>query len=208
MNVMLVDDHPVVLAGFERLLGLEASMSVVATATSAAEVLPRLKKGDVDIVVLDINMPVVDGIQLCRQVVAKHSRIKVVILSTHEGEPFVGRSFNAGATAYLSKRCAPDELIAALKEVERGGTYISADVARAVAYGGKVEGNTKLDRLTAREYEIFRCFAGGKSPAEVAEDLGISRKTVYVHRENIFKKLDITGHHAIYRLAALEGITG
>lgn len=200
IKVLLVDDHTVVRAGFVRLLDNEVDLASVAEAESSDAALKHLRAEPVDVVVADINMPDVDGITLTSRIKKQYPDTKVAMLSIHEAEPFISKSFEAGADAYLSKRCAPEELATAIKKVHRGDNYISSDVARKIALGTLDDETKRLKSLTAREYEIFKMLASGKSIADIAERIHISPKTCYVHRTKILSKLEL---HSAVELSTL-----
>lgn len=192
INVMLVDDHLAVRSGFIRLLEMEPDVCVVAEASSGEEAIEIIKKrNDIEVVVQDINLTGQDGIETIKDIKTINPSIRFVTLSIHETEPFISRSFEAGADAYLSKRCAPEEIAAAIRKVFDGHIYMNHDIAMEVA---KRRQNTSLSPrsiLSKREHEIFELLGNGLAVKQVADKLSISPKTVYIHRDKIYHKLGI-----------------
>ncbi len=207
IRVLLADDHSVVRAGFARLLEAETNIVVAAEVDSGESAIHYVKTKPVDVVVTDINMDDMDGISTTSRIKKIKPATKVAILSIHETEPFISKSFEAGADAYLSKKCAPEELSIAIKEIYAGNNYMSSDIARCVAFGKIDSEKNKIKSLTPREYEVFRLLAKGKSIAEIAERIHISPKTCYVHRTKLLTKLGLSNSYELGQMAERNNIS-
>jgi len=203
-RILLIDDHAVVRAGYRRLLECTPAYSVIAEAASAAVGYRRFLETRPDIVITDLSLPGVGGIELLRRLRLRQPALKALAFSVHEEGIFVERAFAAGALGYVSKRSAPDTLVAAVDAVARGEEFLSPDVAHF-----RRERSASVDLMQAlsqREFEIFRQIAEGRSIREVAENLCISGKTVSNHYSQIRAKLQLRTSAEVARLAITLGI--
>ncbi len=192
IKTMLVDDHLAVRSGFARLLEMEHDICVVAEANSGEEAIKIIKqKPNIEVIVQDINLTGQDGIKTIKDIRNINPSIRFVTLSIHETEPFISRSFEAGADAYLSKRCAPEEIATAIRKVFNGHIYMNHDIAMEVAKRRQDTSVSPRSALTKREHEIFELLGNGLVVKQVADKLSISPKTVYIHRDKIYRKLGI-----------------
>ncbi|PLL91036.1 transcriptional regulator UhpA, partial [Klebsiella michiganensis] len=171
-----------VRSGFAQLLGLEADFQVVAEFGSGREALAGLPGRGVQVCICDISMPDISGLELLNQL---PKGMAIVMLSVHDSPALVEQALNAGARGFLSKRCSPDELIAAVRTVAAGGCYLTPDIAMKLAAG-------RRDPLTRREREVAEKLAQGMAVKEIAAELGLSPKTVHVHRANLLEKLGVS----------------
>ena len=181
-TIALIDDHLIVRSGFAQLLGLEADFQVVAEFGSGREALAGLPGRGVQVCICDISMPDISGLELLSQL---PKGMAIVMLSVHDSPALVEQALNAGARGFLSKRCSPDELIAAVRTVAAGGCYLTPDIAMKLAAG-------RRDPLTKREREVAEKLAQGMAVKEIAAELGLSPKTVHVHRANLLEKLGVS----------------
>jgi two-component system uhpT operon response regulator UhpA len=200
-KILLVDDHPIVRKGFAMLLAEDSQNHIVAQFGSGEEVLTYAKQQSIDVAVVDINMDDMNGLQLSKKLKTMHPEIKIVILSVNEIEPFISKSFDAGADAFLSKRCAPEELIQAIKSVCEGEQYLSQHVYRQIALDKLNNKDNVLKELTSREFEVFQYLAQGDSMKSLSKKLNISPKTGYVFRGNILRKLELESLAELIQLA-------
>ncbi|MDO6564627.1 response regulator transcription factor [Amphritea sp. 1_MG-2023] len=215
IKVLLVDDHPVVRAGFQRLLDNDNRIDIVAEASSGQEAVERYFSVRPDVVIMDLSMPTdasVDGVaqaygglEAIRVIRAKDSAARVLVLTVMENEPFPAHVVQAGASGYLTKRCAPDELLKAVYEVSEGRTYYAESIRQMILPGGS-DSCSPFVKLTKREFQIFSCLAQGKSAAQIAEDMFLSPKTVHAHRANILRKLSISNNSELVHLAIRHNI--
>jgi DNA-binding NarL/FixJ family response regulator len=211
ITVYLVDDQAMIRAAFRSLLAESEEFEVLGDSADARTAVDQIERLKPDAAVLDVSMPGLSGIDAIALIRKVHPRIKIVMLTHHEGETFVEQAIKAGAEGYLSKDSDPSELMFALRAVTRGDPYISPKVARGIvsrARGGETgfQQSTRVEQMTTREREVFQLLAVGKSNKEVAYTLGISLGTVKKHRENLQRKLDCHSAAELARLAIREGL--
>jgi two-component system, NarL family, invasion response regulator UvrY len=205
-HVLLVDDHSVVREGYRRLLEHESGIKVVGEAADAVEACERALALEPDVVVMDIGLPGVSGIDAMRRMLAHRPTLRVLIFSMHDDAIFCSRALAAGALGYLSKASAPETLVQAVQAVARGKRYLSADVARNMSRT-TAAGRSALDELTAREFEVLRLLAKGATLGSIAEKLGVSEKTVANHQSAIREKLGIRNGVQLARFAEQLGVS-
>ena len=194
VRVLLVDDHTLVRAGLRALLEAVEGLTVVAEAADGREAVALAALHRPDIVVMDITMRELNGIDAGMQIKQQAGATRVLILSMHASAEFVHRAMRAGVSGYLVKDSAPLELRMAIEALMRGETYLSPRIAGQVVsgFGGAgADGNTSLDLLTARQREVLQMLAEGKNTKAMAHTLGVSVKTVETHRASIMERLDI-----------------
>ncbi len=201
IKIMLLDDHEVVREGFSRLLTEDKNNDIVAKFDNGHAAIDYVRHHDLDVAVVDINMEGMDGLKTTRKLKHIRSDLKVIILSVNEVEPFITKSFDSGADAFLSKRCAPEELTNTIDVVVRGDKYISNHVSRQIALDKLSNKENLLRTLTNREFEVFQYLAKGHSINTIAVELHISPKTAYVFRSNALKKLKLSTLAEIILLA-------
>ena len=202
IQVQLVDDHVVVRAGFRRLLEDMADIDVVAESDSAEDCLLDYRRTHPDVVVLDIFMPGMGGMDAIRRLLAIDSKVKILILSFYDAWVIPTRALKAGAKGYLSKRSAPDQLIDAVRRVAAGQSYIEPRIAQSMAEQSIFGDQEPIERLTSREFEVFQLLANGERVSEIADKLHLSLKTVGTHRTRIMKKLQASTLADLGRLAS------
>ncbi len=214
MNVRLVlaDDHAMMREGLKSLLGKEADLSVVGEADNGKDTIELAKKAGAHVIVMDVAMPDLNGIEATRQLLKMNPNMKVVALSGHANREFVREMLKAGASAYVLKSRAYEELVRAIREVMKGKKYLSADVARGVVdeyleIASSKSENPAFVVLTDREREALQLIAEGKSTKEVGDALNVSVKTVETHRRNIMEKLNLRSVAELTKYAIREGIT-
>jgi two-component system uhpT operon response regulator UhpA len=205
LKIALVDDHPIVRAGFRQLLELEPGWRVVAQVGSVRELAAWMLTGTCDLLVLDLSLPDGDGLVVLRQLLAQRPGLAVVVLSMHDGALYVQDALSAGARGYVTKRSAPDELVHAIRAAERGERYVSQDV-RGAAMSAEDSPEASLPELTGREAQVFLLLARGHSVSRVAATIGISNKTAYSHRSNIWTKLKLQSDYELRALARRRGL--
>jgi DNA-binding NarL/FixJ family response regulator len=214
IRVYLVDDQTMIRAGFRSILSKDAEFSVVGDGGDPRLAIDAIADKKPDVVLLDISMPGLSGIDALPLIRKAHPRVKVIMLTHHEGETFVEQALRAGADGYLSKDSDPSELALALHAVHEGRMYLSPRVAGTVlqrhrtgsmpAQGVGLQG--KLESLTPREREVFQLLALGKSNKEIARTLDITLGTTKKHRENLQRKLDCHSVAEMALLAIREGL--
>jgi len=208
IRVLVVDDHPVVRRGLSACLAERPPLEVVGEAADGEEAVRLTRALKPDIVLMDINMPRMDGLQVTEVLRQDEPKTRVVILSIHNRPEYVQRVIKAGARGYLLKDAPADELVRVLELVYRGEVFFSPAVAQStlnqyVTSGGKPEG---LNRISRREREVLTLVAGGKSNKEIAGALGVGVRTIETHRERIMRKLDLHSVAALTKFAVAQGL--
>lgn len=206
INVMLVDDHAVVRMGFKMLLESDTDIKVVAEAESGEQAITRYMEHKPNVVVMDITMPGIGGLEAIERILAKDSNAKILVLSAHEDSVHPKRVLNAGAMGYLTKRSAAEELIKAIRTVATGKKYLEASVAQQMAIQQLSGDQNPVDVLSAREFEVFMALAKGKTTNEIAETLFLSPRTVGTHLYNIKQKLNANNSAEIALIAMRSGL--
>ncbi len=210
---MLVDDHPIVLQGIESVLSLEEDIKVVAKAANGREAVSLVVKHNLDVVVMDISLPGLNGLEATQKILKQNKHIKVLILSMHENRVFIEKALSYGAKGYVLKESASEEIIQAIREVYNGRYFLSAKISSFVINDFIVQKHKTLKLrsisiLTNREREILQLIVEGMSNKKIAQSLNISLKTALVHRNNIMHKLDMHNEAQLVRFALAEGISG
>lgn len=212
IRLILADDHALMREGLKSLIENEAGMQVVGEADNGARTIELAASAGPHVVVMDVAMPDLNGIEATRKIVEANPHIKVVALSGHESKEFVRKMLTAGASAYVLKKRAYEELARAIREVMKGKKYLSPDIARGVVddyieLSSSVDENPAFVVLTDREREVLQQLAEGKATKEMADALGVSVKTVETHRRNIMDKLDLHSVAELTKYAIREGVT-
>ena len=206
INVILIDDHAVVREGYRRLLERDSYIKVVAEGETGNEGYRLICDHLPDVVVMDITLPGMSGIEVTRRVLTRVPEQKILIFSMHEEIIFVNRAFQAGAKGYVTKSAAPEVLIDAVRQVAMGKLYLSSEMAQLIAAQTIPGGEQNIDLLSGREFEIFRLLVQGQSLHEISEALHIAYKTVANYQSNIIQKLGATTAAQIVRIALDHGI--
>lgn len=201
-RVMLVDDHKLVRRGLAALLRLDGRYNVIAEADDGEEALQQLEKLQVDVVILDLSMPRLNGMETIKRITKKFPRIKTMVLSMHEDEQFVARAFQDGARGYVLKHAMDDELFKALDAILRGRQFVSSSIDAASVEAHALES----DELTAREREVLQLIVDGHTTQAVADILAISPHTATRHRANLMQKLAAHSQVELVRNAAQRGL--
>jgi len=205
----LVDDHQLLRAGLRTLLSKERDLEIVAEASDGREAVKLVAKHSPDVVVMDIGMPNLNGIEATRQIREIAPRTRVVALSMHSGAQFVSRMLEAGASAYLLKDSAHEELLHAVRAVTAGQVYLSPAITGVVVddYVRRAGTTNARPVLTPREREVAQLLAEGRSTKEIAGQLFLSVKTIETHRQHIMEKLNISSIAELTKYAIREGLT-
>lgn len=206
INVMLVDDHAVVRMGFKMLLESASEIKVIAEAENGEIAIKNYMEFKPDVVVMDITMPGIGGMEAIDRILAKDSNAKILVLSAHEDSVHPKRVLNAGAMGYLTKRSAAEELIKAIRTVASGKKYIEAIIAQQMAIQQLSGEQNPVDVLSEREFEVFMSLAKGKTTNEIAETLFLSPRTVGTHLYNIKQKLNANNSAEIALIAMRSGL--
>lgn len=211
IRVLLADDHKIVRDGLRALIEQQADIAVVAEAEDGRTAVGLVQDLSPDVVVMDIGMPDLNGIEATRQIIAKTSDVKVIALSMHSDRRFVAGMLGAGASGYLLKDSAFEELADAIRLVFADQTYLSPGITGVViedyVHHASAAEDTVLATLTAREREVLQLLAEGRSTKQIASDLKVSVKTVETHRQNVMKKLNLHSIADLTKYAIREGLT-
>jgi two-component system response regulator NreC len=210
-RLLLVDDHAVVRSGLRMLLGSESDVDIVGEAGTAAEALQAADQLKPDVILMDIGLPDMSGIEATREIKRKFPKVAIVALTIHEDEEYFFKMLEAGASGYVPKRAAPDELLTAIRAAALGQVYLYPSLAKLLvrdylSQEHPSEDKAATDGLTDREHEVLTYLAEGKSNDEIAQALVISPKTVERHRENIMQKLNLHSRSELVRYAIRKGI--
>lgn len=211
IRILLADDHRLFRDGLRTLLDQREDMEVIGEAVDGPAAVAAAAQHKPDIVLMDISMPDLNGIEATRKIVAEHSGAKIIMLSMHSDQRFVTESLRAGASGYVLKDCAIEELIEAIRTVSRKQIFLSATIAESVIkdYIGLTvnRSDSVFSTLSAREREVLQLLAEGNSTKEIAARLDVSIKTVETHRKQIMDKLDIHSIAELTKYAIREGLT-
>ncbi len=211
IRLLLVDDHAVVRSGLKMLLASEADVEIVGEAGSGSEAVAGAGSARPDVILMDIGLPDMTGIEATRAIKSKYPNIAIVALTIHEDEEYFFKMLEAGASGYVPKRAAPEELLTAIRAAAAGEVYLYPSLAKLLvkdylSQERAVENKPTLDELTEREQEVLSHLAEGATNEDIANALVISPKTVERHRENIMRKLNLHSRAELVRYAIRKGI--
>jgi len=207
IRIFLVDDHALVRTGMRMILSGEADMDVVGEAESGEEALPQIRKLKPDVVLCDLHLPGISGLEVTERIIKGDHGTRVIVVSVLEDGPIPKRVIEAGAAGYVGKGGNATELLRAVREVARGKRYLASNVAQNLALSG-LEGNgTPFDILSPRELEVVMLLLQGLRQEEIAKRLSLSAKTINTHKSRLFEKLEIQDNIALARLARQYGLT-
>ena len=192
IRALIADDHAVVRQGLKQILGDTPEMVVAGEATTGQEVLDKIRAETWDVVVLDISMPDRSGLDVLKQLRSERPKLPVLVLSMHSEDQYAVRVLKAGASGYLTKDSAPDELVKAIRKVVSGGRYVSSFLAEKLAFEiGTDSSRLPHETLSDREFQVLRLIAAGKSVTEIAAELYLSVKTVSTYRTRMLTKMNL-----------------
>jgi two-component system, NarL family, invasion response regulator UvrY len=207
INVLIADDHALIREGLKKILGAEPDMTLVGEANNVVELFAQLNQLAVNIVLLDISMPGESGLDAIKELRQKYPHIPVLILSIHPEQRFAVRALKAGASGYIMKQGAVEELVQAIRKVVGGGKYVSASLAEQLAteldHGS---GKALHETLSDREFQVMRLIAAGKKSSEIAEELSVTLSTVNTYRSRILEKMNMQSNVDLTRYAIENGL--
>ena len=212
ITVLLAEDHQIVREGFRSLLKHERDIEVVGEAETGRQAVQLTRKLRPAVVVMDIAMPLLNGLEATRQIREGFPGTKVLILSAHSDDAYVEQATESGAAGFLLKQTSSDVLAKAIREVHNGNTFFSPSISKRIrdrsqkSADGREQLKKSVNRLSSREVEVLQLIAEGKPNKQVAEELGVSFKTVDKHRQHLMSKLDIHDIAGLTRYAIAEGI--
>jgi len=201
IKVIIVDDHPVVRRGLKQIIGDEPDMEVAGEAKNAGECFSLVRKTDCTLVLLDITLPDSNGFDVLKQLKYEHPNLPILILSIQPEDQYGLRFIKAGASGYLMKEGAPDELVKAIRKVNAGGKYVSASLAEKLVSHQDASDKPPHENLSNREFQILCMIAEGKTPKGIVSELCISKKTVSTYRARILEKMKMSTNADLTRYA-------
>ena len=207
IRVIIADDHPIIRAGLRQILAEDSSITAAGEAASGSELLKKVGKEEFDVVLLDLSMPGMDGLDVLKQLKIDRPRLPVIILTVHPEAHYALRVLRAGASGYLTKESAPDRLISAIHKVARGGKYISPALAEQIAFALDTDAQQPPhESLSDREYQVLSLIASGKSVSQIAEELALSVKTISTYRSRILDKMGMKTNAELTHYAIASGL--
>lgn len=207
IGVLLVDDHKLVRTGVRLILEETSDVRIVGEAGSGEEAIEQSRALKPDVVLMDVSMPGIGGLEATRKLLARNPSLKIIIVSVHATEPYPLRLLEAGAHGYLTKDCAADEIVTAIRRVYAGERYITPAIAQQLALSA-VSGSdgSPFEQLSQRETQVMLMITAGQSPQTIADKLHLSPKTVSTYRTRLFQKLAVNNDVELMRLALRYGV--
>lgn len=200
IKVLIADDHPIVRQGLRQILASIPDMEVAGEAVNSQEALDQVRVGGWDVLVLDITMPDRSGFDILKQLKHEQPDLPVLMLSIHAEDQLALRALKAGASGYLTKENAPEELVKAIRKVVSGGKYISPRLAETLAFDlDTASDRPRHETLSDREFQVMQLMAAGKTLMEIAEELSLSAKTVSTYRTRLLEKLNLKSNAELMR---------
>ena len=202
IRVLLADDHAIVRAGLKEILADTGDIEVTGEAANGQEVLARVFTQDFDVAVLDMSMPGRNGIELIKLVKAEKPKLRILVLSMHSEEQYAVRALKAGASGYITKDSAADQLVAAIRRIAAGGAYVTPETAERLALSVAPRAVVAAHTLLSdREFQVFRMIARGVSVSQIARELSLSVKTISTHKTRILEKTGLANQAELVRYA-------
>lgn len=207
IKIFIADDHAIVREGLKQIVAETTDMAVTDEADTGHEVLEKVSENDYDVLVLDITMPGLNGLDALKQLRTQRPDLPVLVLSIHPEEQYAVRVLRAGASGYLTKESAPDELISAIRKVSMGGKYVTPSLAEKLASDLVADGKKPLhETLSDREYQVLCMIASGKTVTEIAGELFLSEKTISTYRSRILEKMKMKTNAELIHYAIKHGL--
>ena len=207
IKVLVVDDHAIMRDGIRALLSLHDDIEIVGEASEGKEAIDKVEEFAPNVIVMDIAMPGMDGLEATRRITKRNPRAKVIFLTQYDNKEYVLSTIKAGASGYIPKQAVGSELVSAIRAVCRGDSFLYPSAAAALIEGYRRQGEEEpYDRLTEREREILRLIADGHTSREIADMLFVSLKTVLGHRAKIMEKLDLHNRTELIKYAMRKGL--
>ncbi|MEE4331574.1 MAG: response regulator [Wenzhouxiangella sp.] len=206
-SILIVDDHDLVRTGLRNILAQEPGLKVVGEAATGEEAIRLAREHEPDLILMDVELPGLSGLECTKRIVKTHPGIRVVVLTAHSEPPLPARLLDVGASGYLTKACGARELVNAVRAVARGERYIGAEIAQQLALS-LLPGTPQspFHELTARELEVALMLTQGMNPKSIAEVINVSPKTVSSHKYNVYAKTGVNSEVELLRLALRHGL--
>jgi DNA-binding NarL/FixJ family response regulator len=208
VRLLIADDHAIVREGLKRILEAAGDLAVVAEAASGPEALEQARRSHPDVVLLDVSMPGRGGLETAKDLKQQNPKVRILMLTVHPEDQFAVRCLKQGADGYMTKDAAPEELVQAIRRLQRGGKYVSPNLAERLAFSLDGElGHAAHEDLSDREFEVLRMIGSGKTVGEIAAGLNLSVKTVSTYRARILEKMNLRNNAEIIRYVVELGLT-
>jgi two-component system invasion response regulator UvrY len=207
INVLLTDDHELVRTGIRRLLEDSKQVKIVGEAECGEDSLQLAQSLNPDVILMDVNMPGIGGVETCRRILQRNPKQKIIVLTVHNEHTFPKRLLEIGAKGYLTKECGIDEMIKAIKQVNSGGSYIASTIAQQLALS-LLPGNdaNPIDRLSRREFQVMLMISQGLTNVEISDKLCLSPKTISTYRLRVLEKLGAHNEVDLIKIAVEQGM--
>lgn len=207
ISVLLTDDHALVRSGIRRLLEDSGEVNIVGEADCGEQSLIMTQSLNPDVILMDVNMPGIGGVEACRRILQRDPKQKIIVLTVHGEQTFPKRMLEIGAKGYLTKECAVDEMIEAIKQVNNGKSYIATSIAQQLALSLLPgNGENPIDRLSRREFQVMLMITNGLSNIEMSDKLCLSPKTISTYRLRLLEKLDAHNEVDLIKIAVEQGM--
>ena len=207
ISVLLTDDHVLVRSGIKRLLEDSKQVKIIGEADSGEDRIKLAAELDADVILMDVNMPGIGGVEACRRILQRNPKQKIIVLTVHNEKTFPKRMLEIGAKGYLTKECGVDEMLNAIRQVYNGGAYIAPSIAQQLALS-LLPGNENnpIDRLSRREFQVMLMISHGLTNAEISDKLCLSPKTISTYRLRLLDKLGAQNEVDLIKIAVEQGI--
>ena len=207
INIIIADDHPIVRAGLKQIIMEDNGITVAGEASKGTELLEQVRRQDYDVILLDLTMPGMDGLDVLKQLKIEKPYIPVIILTIHPESQYALRILKVGASGYLTKASAPAELIKAIHKVHKGGKYISTSLAEKIVFAlDEDTDGLPHDTLSDREYQVLCMIGAGKTVSQIADKLALSVKTISTYRTRILEKMQMENNAELIHYAIQNGL--
>jgi two-component system, NarL family, invasion response regulator UvrY len=206
IRLLIADDHKLVRDGLKQILAAAAGIDVAAEAANGDEALALVKAGEFDVALIDMSMPGLAGIALIKRLKLERPKLRILVLSMHGESQYAARALKAGASGYLTKDSASEQLVIAIRKIAAGGVFITDAAAASLMSNSSAHDSPSHEHLSDREFEIFRLLAAGRGPTEISEQLRLSVKTISTHKTRILEKLNLANTGELVRYALEHGL--